>query len=123
MSIYVPYQPNITLNQYIDNGTMHFIINDNSYSVTAMTECPAKTILIMATRSTNTENIRYYAGKLRTYYFTIRDGDTVVRQMVPVPAGLRIGDYVVPSNGMWDIVEQRFYGNSGTGDFIYGVDE
>ena len=42
---------------------------------------------------------------------------------VPVPIGLKIGDFVVPENGMWDIVEQKFYGNMGTGEFIYGVDE
>ena len=57
------------------------------------------------------------------YYAKIWDNDTLVRHFVPVPCGLQIGDFVVPSNGMWDIVEQKFYGNMGTGDFIYGVDE
>ena len=60
-------------------------------------------------------------GKM--YYAKIWDNDTLVRHFVPVPCGLQIGDFVVPSNGMWDIVEQKFYGNMGTGDFIYGVDE
>jgi hypothetical protein len=46
----------------------------------------------------------------------------LVRHFVPVPCGLKIGDFVVPENGMWDIVEQKFYGNDGTGEFIYGVD-
>ena len=49
--------------------------------------------------------------------------NVLVRHMVPVPAGLQIGDYTVPQNGMWDIVNQQFYGNSGTGSFIYGRDE
>ena len=57
------------------------------------------------------------------YYIKIWDNDVLVRHFVPVPWGLQIGDFVVPSNGMWDIVEQKFYGNMGTGDFIYGVDE
>ena len=57
------------------------------------------------------------------YYIKIWDNDVLVRHFVPVPCGLKIGDFVVPSNGMWDIVEQKFYGNMGTGDFIYGVDE
>ena len=57
------------------------------------------------------------------YYIKIWDNDVLVRHFVPVPCGLKIGDFVVPSNGMWDIVEQKFYGNIGTGDFIYGVDE
>ena len=46
-----------------------------------------------------------------------------VRDFVPVPAGLQIGNFVVPSNGMWDVVEQKFYGNKGTGNFMYGVGE
>lgn len=57
------------------------------------------------------------------YYIKIWDNDVLVRHFVPVPCGLQIGDFVVPSNGMWDIVEQKFYGNMGTGDFIYGIDE
>ena len=62
-------------------------------------------------------------AKNRAYYMKIWDNDVLVRHFVPVPCGLKIGDFVVPSNGMWDIVEQKFYGNMGTGDFIYGVDE
>ena len=65
------------------------------------------------------------AGPLkgRIWYAMVWDDDTLVRHFVPVPIGLKIGDFVVPENGMWDIVEQKFYGNMGTGEFIYGVDE
>ena len=59
----------------------------------------------------------------RFYNFLVYEEDTLVRHFVPVPCGLQIGDFVVPSNGMWDIVEQKFYGNMGSGDFIYGIDE
>ena len=59
----------------------------------------------------------------RFYYFKIWDNDVLVRDMVPVPACMRIGDFIVPENGMWDIVNQQFYGNSGTGSFIYGKEE
>ena len=67
----------------------------------------------------------YYAfSSMRYYNFKIySDNDTLVRHFVPVPCGLKIGDFIVPENGMWDIVEQKFYGNMGTGEFIYGVDE
>lgn len=58
----------------------------------------------------------------KMFYYKIWQGENLVRYFVPVPCGLKIGDFVVPENGMWDIVEQKFYGNSGTGDFIYGVD-
>ena len=72
-------------------------------------------------------------GSEETYAYSRNDGmyiyntkiyedDVLVRHFVPVPCGLKIGDFVVPENGMWDIVEQKFYGNSGTGEFIYGVD-
>ena len=63
-----------------------------------------------------------YVGITRIYYTKIWDNDVLIRLFVPVPCGLKIGDFVVPENGMWDIVEQKFYGNSGTGEFIYGVD-
>ena len=58
----------------------------------------------------------------KMFYYKIWQGENLVRHFVPVPCGLKIGDFVVPSNGMWDIVEQKFYGNSGTGEFFYGVD-
>ena len=53
----------------------------------------------------------------------ILENEKLVYHFVPVPTGLQIGDYTVPSNGMWDIVTQQFFGNSGTGEFSYGRDE
>ena len=72
-----------------------------------------------------TETIQNYERNDAMYIYStkIYEDDVLVRHFVPVPCGLKIGDFVVPSNGMWDIVEQKFYGNIGTGDFIYGVDE
>lgn len=60
--------------------------------------------------------------RFKIYSFRLYNDGMLVRHFVPVPAGMVIGDYIVPSNGMWDIVEQKFYGNSGTGNFIYGID-
>ena len=57
------------------------------------------------------------------YYFKIFQNNTLIKYLVPVPAGLKIGNYTVPSNGMWDIVTQQFVGNSGTGELSYGRDE
>lgn len=62
-----------------------------------------------------------YTGKLRK--LEISQGSTVIAQFVPVPAGLQIGSYTVPSNGMFDIITQTFYGNAGTGSFTIGRDE
>ena len=56
------------------------------------------------------------------YSTKIYEDDVLVHHFVPVPCGLKVKDTVIPENGMYDIVEQRFYKNSGTGDFVYGID-
>lgn len=61
-----------------------------------------------------------YDKTLAVKYIKIWQGDDLIRYLVPVPAGLVIGDYTVPSNGMFDIVEQRFYENGGISNFEYG---
>ncbi len=73
----------------------------------------------------NNKSLRSYHQTDAMYIYStkIYEDDVLVRHFVPVPCGLQIGNFVVPSNGMWDIVEQKFYGNMGTGDFIYGVDD
>lgn len=60
--------------------------------------------------------------ELSIYYSKIFQNNDLIKHLVPVPTGLKIGDYTVPSNGMWDIVSQQFFGNSGTGEFSYGKD-
>ncbi len=65
----------------------------------------------------------YWSRTMNWYDVVIYNGDTLLGHFIPVPAGMVIGNYTVPANGMWDVVGQKFYGNSGTGDFIYGVDE
>ena len=67
------------------------------------------------------DHANYMYGKV--YRAKIWENDVLVRDFISVPSGMLIGTYIVPSNGMWDIVEQKFYGNSGTGDFVYGIDE
>ena len=71
-----------------------------------------------------TESVPVYSRNNAMYIYStkIYEDDVLVRHFVPVPRGLVIGDFVVPSNGMWDIVEQKFYGNMGSGEFIYGID-
>lgn len=61
-------------------------------------------------------------GKDKGYYFEIYDDTVLIRKFVPVPTGLKIGDFIIPSNGMFDIVNQQFYENQGTGDFIINKD-
>ena len=59
-----------------------------------------------------------YTGKI--YNVQISQGNTIIKNLVPVPAGLVIGSFTCPSNGMFDIVNQDFYSNAGTGNFTYG---
>lgn len=74
----------------------------------------------------------FYIGKSRngergglsgkSYGYKISQNGVLVRHFVPVPAGLVIGNFTVPSNGMFDIVNQQFYANAGTGEFTIGKD-
>ena len=63
-----------------------------------------------------------FCSTIKVYSVIITSDSDIVMHLVPVPAGLQIGDYTVPSNGMFDIVSQKFYGNSGTGEFEFGTD-
>ena len=68
----------------------------------------------------NPTQYQYRLGQI--YYVKIWDNDTLVRHFVPVPSGLVIGDFTCPSNSMFDLVNQQFYDNAGTGNFNYGKD-
>lgn len=60
----------------------------------------------------------------RIYYTKVwNDEGKLVGHFVPVPTGLQIGNFTVPSNGMFDMVNQQFYANKGTGVFAIGRDE
>ena len=58
-----------------------------------------------------------YDKAIAIKWIKIYENGVLMRHFVPVPKDLVIGDFTVPSHGMFDIVEQRFYPNSGTGDF------
>lgn len=62
----------------------------------------------------------YFLGRI--YDCSISKSGVLLQKLVPVPKGLVIGDFVVPSNGMFDIVTQTFYGNEGAGEFNIGTD-
>ena len=73
-------------------------------------------ILIFGNSGGTTSPVKMYRVKLY-------NNGTLVRDFVPVPANMKICDYTTPSAGMFDIVNQQFYGNSGTGTFTYGIDQ
>ena len=71
----------------------------------------------------NGTSIPFYPMLGRLYYAKFFEDGVLIRHFVPVPSGLVIGNYTVPSNGMFDIVNQQFYANQGTGTFTIGKDE
>lgn len=102
---------------------IHFISNKMNFetsniSVVSGTNNSAdrtNTYALYRAKSTN----NYYA-MARIYYCKAYQNDVLVKHFVPVPEGMQIGSFTVPSNGMFDIVNQQFYANQGSGTFIYG---
>lgn len=66
--------------------------------------------------------VPYYSLNGFLYQTDFFEEEKIIRSFVPVPQGLKIGNFTVPSNGMYDMAEQKFYPNAGTGEFIYGKD-
>ena len=118
---------NITANTIynIDFDKNKFYVNDTLYTTATYGtfQCTYPIILGASTRYTasDTNYGNYLQGKI--YNCQIYDNGTLVRHFVPVPTGMVIGSFTVPSNGMFDIVNQQFYANQGTGTFTYGKDE
>lgn len=77
-------------------------------------------MLLFGIRTEENSNISLSQGKI--YYCKIYNEGSLVYHFVPVPQGLVIGNFTCPSNGLFDIIEQKFYSNQGTGDFTYGND-
>lgn len=106
-------------NRYVKDINSNYIIQATPLNLLEFIPNKSHLLGIFANQITSSN----YMANGKIFYLKIYDNNTLVRHFVPVPCGLQIGDFVVPSNGMWDIVEQKFYGNMGSGDFIYGVDE
>lgn len=72
----------------------------------------------------NSSNGATTNGSLKLYFLKLKNANgELVRHFVPVPAGLVIGNFTVPSNGMFDLVHQQFYANQGSGSFTIGGDQ
>lgn len=69
----------------------------------------------------NEGNAKKFSGKI--WHIVIYSDGVLQKNFVPVPKCMKIGDNIIPENGMFDTVEQKFYCNDGTDEFIYGVDE
>lgn len=78
-----------------------------------------RTLSLMALNNKGTQ-AAFFVGKM--YRLKIDNNGTLLRDFVPVPSGMTIGSYTTPSAGMFDIVNQQFYANSGSGTFTWGKD-
>ncbi len=110
------------------NKTFKYGTTANSLAAQVPQIAPDYSMTLFGYRRIGTDgtiSVSTYSANDFMYIYDVKiyEDDTLVRHLVPVPCGLKIGDYTVPRNGMWDIVEQKFYGNSGTGEFLYGSDE
>ena len=97
-----------------DNSTKEIKIDGNTISGTNTIPIASTSNLLLLGPNLD----RLFIGNI--YYCKIYDNNSLVRHFVPVPKGLLIGNFVVPSNGMFDIVNQQFYENQGTGEFEIG---
>ena len=95
---------------YADGATLYTAAQFASYTNTAARS--SKTLLLFGLNDSSKIDTRKYVGKC--YSFQAYEGGTLVRDLVPAR---RIADSVV---GMFDRVNEVFYGNSGTGSFIAG---
>ena len=104
---------------YIDMIKNNISVDNVNYgTITNYTSFTASIPLRFFALATSTPSY-FLNGKL--YRTKIVNGNDKY-DFVPVPQGLQIGNYKVPSNGMFDIVTQTFFENKGSGEFIWGVD-
>lgn len=112
----VPY----TLKTVKDSSNTYFYINntlDNTKPLETLTT--AQSPVYFWTDA-------YTGGSALGKIFNVKlfdENKALVGHFVPVPTGLVIGNFTVPSNGMFDMVNQQFYANQGTGEFTIGRDE
>lgn len=103
LSANVTYIATLDKDAYIINGTTY-----NLGQTTAFTTSNNITLF-----SANISSVT--KGRARIYYFKMWDGNTLVRDMIPV----RIGT----TGYMYDRVSGQLFGNAGTDDFILGNDK
>lgn len=103
----------------IKYGQNHIIVNKNIYTINGDSYTFNSTIFqssnnmyLFACNNNGETNDREMRGKM--YYFKLYDNDVLIRNMIPC---IRKSDNVV---GMYDTVNNLFYENSGTGNFIAG---
>ena len=85
--------------------------NNNDFSINVEGEFTTPKSLTVFALNNNDSVIQY--GKLRLYSFKLYDGNTIIRNFIPC---LRKSDN---KPGLYDTVNNQFYTNSGTDEFLY----
>ena len=101
---------NIHVVRYNENGKVYY---DNIYvgNVNNLSGTTPQNLYLFANRGSSGADIKAYA---KIYYCKIWDNGTLIRNYVPC---IRISDNVV---GMYDLINDVFYTNVGSGTFIAG---
>lgn len=101
----------------INTGTSVSAISnlESNYGDTSLT-------VTLFNRNYNLNNSNYYLLG-RIYSVEIWEDNNLIKKLVPVPKNLKIGEFIVPINGMFDIVNQQFHPSLGSGNLIYNIDE
>ena len=107
---------NYVVERYNSSGVLQ-----GSYNFTLSNFQTPYTLDLFARNNNGTVNA--FSTDAKIYYFKIYEDGVLVRHFIPIPANFVVGGgYKTPSAGMFDIVEQKFYPNLGTGSFTYGKD-
>ena len=109
------YDAGLTVNTKIHISLKNRVYTNNDdlkYAVAGTFECPSTlTVFALNHHGTKTQH-----GSLQLFSLKLYDGDILIRDYVPC---YRKSDNVI---GLYDLVEDKFYINKGTGTFVKGND-
>jgi hypothetical protein len=108
--VYYTASDYVTMTQRIVGDDTVVVINNQPFTLKTGTTAVESIIYLFACNG----GARLYPTPLRCYYFTIYDNNVLVRDFIPC---YRKSDGEI---GLFDIVEQKFYTNQGTGTFLKG---
>ena len=100
----------------IDNGSVIITRNNLESNWGEL----SKVVTLFNRQANISSSSTFLLGKI--YTTEIWEDNILIKKLVPVPTDLKIGSFTVPSNGMFDIVNQQFYTKQGSGTFTYGKD-
>ena len=101
-----------TLKQTFNNGTETMILDKSQvYTGSPGATALSSNNLSIGLFARNQNPVTNYTS-MKCYYFSINNGSTLVRNLLPCT--------YLGEPGMWDTVENKFYKNQGTGQFTLG---